>query len=227
MADELGEVVVKISEEGAEDAAETIGDATEDADFGGGADEGGGAGGGARGAGLGALAVIGAVLSQLKVVTELLGFIGRLISIFLLPLIAPIIGLLTPLQNLLLEIIGSVRNITFDKILQGIANLFKPVTNFLGNIWNGINSLASDIVEGLTPDIGGSSGGDGLTFPSQNTPPGFIGQPGQGVTQTQIYQPDISTIQVPNNSDLSGEASQQNLGELSSNPIQDIVGTES
>jgi hypothetical protein len=136
MVEDLGEVRVRIEEEGAQDAADTIGDAVgEGAEGEGGV--GGGEGGGIAGA-LGGIsgklaAILGLVafLASLKPIQEILSGLQRLFSVAILPLVALLTTFLRPILQKLLRFIGSL---DFNNLFQDLSNRFQQALTELGDI---------------------------------------------------------------------------------------------
>jgi len=134
MAEDLGEVRVNVEQEGAQDAADTIGDAVSE----GAADgEGGAAQGGTAGI-LGGIskkltAVLGLVafLASLKPIQEILSGLQRLFSIAILPLVALLTTFLRPILQ---DLLRFVANLDFDNLVKDLSNKFSQALNELGDI---------------------------------------------------------------------------------------------
>ena len=114
MADDLGTVRVSIEEEGTQEAADTIAEASAEGEGGIAGGNGDGAGGGIGGL-LGGISaklagILGfvAFLASLKPIQELLGGLQRLFSVAILPLVALLNAFLRPILQKLLRFIGGL-----------------------------------------------------------------------------------------------------------------------
>jgi len=173
MAEELGEVRVNIEEEGAEEAAGTIGDAV----GGDGAGGGGGTVGGLLGGIAGKLAaILGFVtfLASLKPIQELLSGLQRLFSVAILPLVSLLTTFLRPVLQKLLQFIAQL---DFENIVASLlANLQRVFNNSIDQLGNEISSsipgvenetVSSGLREGITgglSTVGGAGTGFGAAF---------------------------------------------------------------
>jgi len=171
MAEDLGEVKVRIEEEG--DAA-----GEGDDGIGGGGGE-GGAGAGGIGGLLGGISaklagILGfvAFLASLKPIQELLGGLQRLFSVAILPLVALLNAFLRPILQKLLRFIGGL---DFDNLVESFkTQLDSALTSFLSdlNIFDEgeAKSTADTIITGLFGDEETRSifGGTGGTLQNPN-----------------------------------------------------------
>jgi len=159
MAEDLGEIKVSVQQEGAEQAAETIGDAAGEAQDQGMAGDGGGAAAGTIGEMLGGistklagiLGIVG-VLSALKPVQEFLKGIMRILSIALLPFIQLLNVFLKPVLQ---ELLGLIGNIDFQTTLDEFITRFETL---LRSVWNdAVSSLISALnqIPGVNLNQGG------------------------------------------------------------------------
>lgn len=158
MAEDLGEVKVKIKEEGVDDAADQIADATGEAGSGGGGSGGSAAAGGSGGSTVGELlggigskltAILGlvGVLASLKPIQELLKGIARILSITLLPFVALINTFLRPVLAKLLRFIG---NTDLDSSIQEFTKKLSLL------IQDFADALVDSIKDGLDTLFGGN-----------------------------------------------------------------------
>lgn len=138
MAEDLGEVRVRIQQEGAEEAANTIGDAVgqgaEDAGTG---QQGAGAGSGIGGM-LGGIStklagILGfvAFLASLKPIQELLTGLQRLFTVAILPLVALLTTFLRPILQKLLRFVGSL---DFNNLAESLLRNLTPILDRLPQI---------------------------------------------------------------------------------------------
>lgn len=121
MADELGEIAIKVSQEGTEDAMKDLEDSAADMDFG--SDGGGGPGGDGAGAMLagvvarlgaigkilagvlGAVLVIGGLLLGMEPIQEMLSALMSALQAFLIPLAMMLLQLFQPILRMMMELL--------------------------------------------------------------------------------------------------------------------------
>lgn len=181
MAEELGEVRVNIEEEGAQDAADTIGEAVSDAEPG----DGIGAGAGTAGrAGLGAIlttivstlgAILGfvAFLATLEPIQELFKGLQRLFTVAILPLVSLINAFLRPVLRKLLRFIGNA-NLDFSSIFSRLSDSIESALN------NVVDGIAQGIRKSLPGgrNVSGDQVGSALGLAGALTIPGQRGNIG-------------------------------------------------
>lgn len=157
MAEELGEVRVNIEEEGAEEAAGTIGDAVGGDDTGGGGGTVGGMLGGISAKLAGILGFV-TFLASLKPIQELLSGLQRLFSVAILPLVSLLTTFLRPVLQKLLQFIA---RIDFDNLIQSLSNQFSRILgNFASELSNEIKTTIPGIGDSQTDQIArGAVGG--------------------------------------------------------------------
>lgn len=157
MPENLGEVRVQIEEEGAQDAADTIGDAMGEGEIDGGGGRTGGPGGETVGGLLGGIStklagILGFVgfLATLKPIQELLGGLQRLFSVAILPLVSLLTAFLRPIMTKLLRFITQL---DFDNI----------VPSLIRNLRSLFNSLMTDISQEISSSVPGLNTGGART----------------------------------------------------------------
>jgi len=137
MAEDLGTVRVRIEEEGAQEAADTIGDAMGEGGDGGmaagGRDSGGTVGGmlGSISTKLAGILGFVAFLASLEPIQELLGGLQRLFSVAILPLVALLTTFLRPILQKLLRFIGSL---DFNNIWESLGSRLSDILMDVGDI---------------------------------------------------------------------------------------------
>jgi len=165
MVEDLGEVRIKIEEEGTEEAANQIAEATGEDGLGGGQQDGGeGTVGQMLGGISGKLAAILGVLgvvASLKPIQELLSGIARLLSITLLPFVALINTFLQPVLQQLLRFIGET------DLDSSINEFITKLQNLIQDVLNDIASTLSEKISGLSEETSESlvdRGAQGASF---------------------------------------------------------------
>lgn len=167
MVDDLGEVRVQVEQEGAQEAADTIADATgesQEEGMGGGAAGDGGTIAellGGIGSKLAAVLGIVGVLSALKPIQELLSGLVRALSVAILPLVALLKTFLKPILRQLLGLIGGLDlQTTFDEFLTRAETLLRSTWNdAVKALINALNQIPGvNINEGGGPPSPSESG---------------------------------------------------------------------
>lgn len=219
MASDLGEVRVRIEQEGAEEAADRIGEAT-----GTGNNQNNSVGpGGAAFAGAEAGELLGGIstklagilglvgfLATLKPIQELLSGIQRLFSVAILPLISLLTAFLRPLLQKILRFIGGL----------DFNNLISSLVLSLEKVFNRLITQVSDSIASQVPGVNSSGVSDsvktGLSTASQAV--GGTGT-GLGPAFNPVFNLSLDWLKEQSNSSLdsniadkTSESNNQGLG---------------
>jgi len=190
MAQELGEIAVNVKEEGTQDALGNMADGSADAE---GQQGGGGMGAAGIGEQLGSLGstlgkILGllAVLSQLKVITELASGLLRAVNLALLPLAALLLTFLRPLFQELLQFIGSIDfQTTLDEFLRKADVL---VTNLIREFRGMLDKLIPFVNIDETQPNNGKDFNQFTTIDPENNPNTREGPFGSVITKDSISE---------------------------------------